>query len=145
MRARFAGTKSSHLLVVPLSVSCVKVTSNTLSRSILLIFLCCLTVNAAAPQTSSGSSGKLVGIVADPNCVYVPGASIIITGKRLERELSSGKDGSYFVDLPPGRYLIRFLHFGFVTIRKRVQITGQVVTKLSVCFRLDPKHTTTVY
>jgi hypothetical protein len=131
--------------VMPLSVSCVKVTSNMLSKSILLILLCCLTVNAVAPQTSSVGRGKLVGIVADPNFVYVPGASIIITGKRLKRGLSSGNDGSYSIDLPPGTYLIRFQHVGFVTIRKRVQLTLEVVTKLSVCFRLDPKYTTTVY
>jgi hypothetical protein len=131
--------------VMPLSVSCVKVTSKLLSKPTLLVLLCCLTVNAVAAQTSSVGSGKLVGIIADPNCVYVPGASIIITGKRLKRELSSSKDGSYSVDLPPGTYLIRFQHVGFIAIRKRIQITREVATKLSVCFRLDPKYTTTVY
>src|SRR5262245_41075897 len=110
-------------------------------KGLLLLLFCCLTINGVAQQTSSDGTAKLVGIVADPNCVYVPGANIIITGKRLKRELSSGDDGSYSVDLPPGTYLIR----GFVTVRKRVRITREAVTKLSVCFRLDNRYTTTVY
>jgi hypothetical protein len=84
-------------------------------------------------------------MVADPVCVYVPNATIIIKGKRLKRELSSANDGTYSIELPPGTYLILFQHAGFVSVRKRVSITRDAIMKLNVCFRIDPKNYTTVY
>jgi len=130
---------------MPPNVSCLVVRLNMLAKSLSLALVCCLTVNAAARQTPSGGDGRLAGIVSDPLGVYAPGARIVIKGRRLRRELRSGGDGTYSVDLPPGKYSVRVEHPGFVPIRKRVRITRDAVTRLDVLFRLDPKNTVTIH
>jgi hypothetical protein len=116
-----------------------------LAKALLLALVLCLTVTAVAQQAPSGGNGKLSGMVADPMGAEVPGASILIKGQRLRRELSPKDDGTYSVDLPPGTYSIRFTHPGFLPVRKRVRITRDTITKLDVRFRLDPKNFETVY
>jgi hypothetical protein len=130
---------------MPLNVSSAKVRVNMLAKSLLLALVFCLTANAAAKQAPSGGNGKLAGMVSDPVGVYVPGARIVIEGKRLKRELWSGDDGTYSVDLPPGTYSVRFSHPGFVSVRKRVRIKRDAVAKQDVVFHIDPKNTVTVY
>jgi hypothetical protein len=116
-----------------------------LAKTLLLALVLCLTVNAVGQQAPLGGNGKLSGMVADPVGAEVPSASIFIKGKRLKRELSPKDDGTYSVDLPPGIYSVRFTHPGFLSVRKRVRVTRDAVTKLDVRFRLDPKYSTTVY
>lgn len=116
-----------------------------MTKSLLLVFVLCLTVNAAAQQAPSSGNGRLAGMVSDPLGVYVPGARVVIEGKRLKRKLWSGNDGTYTVELPAGTYSVRLAHPGFVSVRKRVRITRDAVTKLEVLFKLDPKNFATVY
>src|SRR2546423_787615 len=109
--------------VMPLNVSCVKRRIITLAKSLLLVLLFCLTVNVMAQQAPPGGTGKLAGKTSDPLGVYVPNVRIVIKGKRLKKEVWSGNDGTYSVDLPPGKYSVRFEQPGFLPIRRRVQVT----------------------
>ena len=131
--------------VMPLNVSCVKMRSDMLAKSLSLLLFFCLTVTAAAQQASSDATGKLAGMVSDPVGAYFPGVRIIIQGKRLKRELRSGDDGTYSVDLLPGTYKVHFEYPRCISVRQRVQITRGAVTKLDVVIQLDPKYTETVY
>jgi hypothetical protein len=99
-----------------------------------------MTVNAVSQQLSSDGNGKLAGMVSDPVGLIVPGARVVIKGKRLRKELWSENDGTYLVDLPPGTYSVRVTHPGFVPVRRRVQITRDAVAKLDVGFHIDPKN-----
>ena len=116
-----------------------------LTKSLSLVLSMCLTATAVAQQAPSAGTGRLAGMVSDPRDVYVPNARIIIRGKQMNRDVWSGDDGTYSVELAPGTYRVRFEHFGFATVRKRVRITRDAVTKLDVTFRLDPKYAGTVY
>ena len=131
--------------VMPLKVPSAEVRLNMLAKTLLLTLVCCLTVNVAAQQAPMSGNGKLSGMVADPVGLILPNARIVIKGKRLKRELFSGDDGTYSVDLPPGTYSLRVEYQGFVTVRKRVRVTSDAVTKLDVLLRLDPKKFETVY
>ena len=109
-----------------------------------LVAIACLlltlyvTLNAKVPQAPA-APGKLTGMVLDPAKLYVPGATIIIKGRRVRRELYSADDGSYSVELPPGTYIVRIAHPGFLPFRRRVQIKPNDVAKLDVIFRLNPR------
>ncbi len=131
--------------VRPLNVSCVRVKLIMLAKVLSVALFFCLTMNAVARQAPSGGTGKLVGMVSDTLGLYVPNASIIIKGKRMKRELLSGNDGTYSVDLPPGTYSVRFKPPGFLPVRKRVQITRDGVTKLDVVVHSDTRGSVTVY
>ena len=97
-----------------------------------------VTLNAKVPQAPA-APGKLTGMVLDPLKVYVPGATITIKGRRFRRELYSADDGSYSIDLPPGMYIVRIAHPGFLPFRKRVQIKSNDVANLDVIFRLNAR------
>ncbi len=97
-----------------------------------------VTLNAKVPQAPA-APGKLSGMVLDPRKVYVPGATITIKGRRVTRQLYSAGDGSYSIELPPGMYMVRIAHPGFLQFRKRVQIKSNDVANLDVIFRLNPR------
>ena len=97
-----------------------------------------VTLNAKVPQASA-APGKLSGMVLDPRKVYVSGATITIKGRRVRRQLYSADDGSYSIELPPGMYMVRIAHPGFLQFRKRVQIKSNDVANLDVIFRLNPR------
>jgi hypothetical protein len=77
-------------------------------------------------------------MTSDPLGIYFPNVNIIIQGKRAKRHLRSGNDGTYSVDLLPGIYSVRFEYPACVSVRKRVQITRNVATKLNVV--IHPKR-----
>jgi hypothetical protein len=116
-----------------------------LTKSLSLLLFFCLAVNAVARQAPSDGAGKLAGMTSDPLNVYVPNAHIIIKGGRLKKEIWSGNDGTYSVDLPPGIYSVRVVHPGFLPVRKRVRVTRGTLTKLDVVFHLNTKGSVTVY
>src|SRR5438046_6013868 len=103
-----------------------------------LLLALSVTLNAKVPQTPV-APGKLSGMVLDPRKVYVSGATITIKGRRVRRQLYSADDGSYSIELPPGMYVVRIAHPGFLPFRKRVQIKSNDVANLAVIFRLNPR------
>ena len=63
--------------------------------------------------------GAISGLVLDPSGAAVPGASVKITNPNtgLERNVTSGADGRYFVDvLPVGTYVLEVSVSGFATL-----------------------------
>ena len=98
-----------------------------------------VTANAKVPHAPAAAPGKLSGMVLDPNKLYVPGATITIKGRRVRRQLYSADDGSYSIELPPGAYIVRIAHPGFLRVRRQVQITSNEVANLDVIFRLNPR------
>jgi hypothetical protein len=97
-----------------------------------------VTLDAKVPQAPA-VPGKLSGMVLDPLKVYVPGATIIIKGRRVTRQLFSAGDGSYSIEIPPGMYSVRIAHPGFLPFRKRVQIKSNDVANVDVILRLNPR------
>jgi hypothetical protein len=101
-----------------------------------------VTLNAKVPQAPV-TQGKLTGMVLDPAKVYLPGAKVTVKGRRVRRELYSGDDGSYSIELPSGVYVVRFAHVGFYPVRKRVRVQSNGVTRLRwlfVCVAHSRKH-----
>ncbi len=100
-----------------------------------LLFALSVPLNAKVPQTPT-TPGKLTGMVLDPAKVYVPGATLTVKGRRVRRELYSTDDGSYSVELPPGRYIVRIAHVGFYPVRRRVRVQYNVMTTFEVALRV---------
>ena len=121
----------------PLGLEFAKMIIKQLVPIILLLALC-VTLNAKVPQAPA-APGKLSGMVLDPRKVYVSGAAITVIGRRVKRQLYSADDGSYSIELPPGVYVVRIAHPGFIPFRKRVEIKSRAVANLDVIFRLNPR------
>ena len=113
---------------------------------ILILFAAAVALSAQpVPQPSpSPASGTLAGLILDPGEARVPGAKVIIEAKKFRKEVVSGDDGSYSVDLPKGKYKVRVECGGFYPSRKKtVSIIFNATTKLDVVLRgirNDPSH-----
>ena len=106
-----------------------------------LVFALCLTVSGKVAQTSSDMlPGKFEGKVVDHLGLYILGATIIVTARGFRRQCSSGNDGTYFMQLPPGTYDVRIEQYAFLTFRKRIRIEPGGAAKLNVTLRLKPKY-----
>jgi hypothetical protein len=97
------------------------------------------------PESSvSPASGTLAGLILDPGDARVPAAKVIIEGKKFRKEVVSGEDGSYSVNLPEDKYKVRVECGGFYPSRKKtVSISLNATTKLDVVLRgirNDPSH-----
>jgi hypothetical protein len=68
----------------------------------------------AVPQTSTANA-HLTGTLTDPSGAAVAGAQISAqaTGSSAQVTATSGADGSYSLNLPPGSYRIRFARTSF--------------------------------
>ncbi len=81
------------------------------------------------------SRGRLVGFILDPGVARVPAAKIIVASRTFKRELKSGDDGSYEVDLPSGKYTVRVERDGFYPSRRTTRITPNGTTHLNITIR----------
>jgi hypothetical protein len=122
----------------PLALGFAKMVIKKLVPIACLLLALYVAVHAKVPQAPA-APGKLRGMVLDPQKIYVPGATITIKGRRVRRQLYSADDGSYSIELPPGMYIVRIAHPGFLPFRKRVQIKSNGVANLDVTFRLNPR------
>lgn len=82
------------------------------------------------PPTAS-ALGYLAGVVLDTNNSAVAGATVTVEGERAKHTITTGQDGSFNVQLPPGTYRIRAESRGFCLCRR-------------AAFRLRPSTTTTI-
>jgi len=107
------------------------------SRLIWISFLAVVLVNQAIAQ--GGATGAITGTIQDPSGAYVPNAEVRITNQDtgvLERNVTSGADGSFTAPLlPAGQYIVTVHQTGFAesTFRDivvRVTETTRLIAKL---------------
>jgi hypothetical protein len=94
-------------------------------------------VSASGYKQSSPTMqvGRLVGTVTDMNAARVPKAKVIIDGAGTSRAVSTGEDGTYQSELPPGIYRIRVESLGFCPVR-RASFRMQAATTTVLNFTL---------
>jgi hypothetical protein len=76
--------------------------------------------------------GKLVGMIVDPNGARIATAKILITSRRLSRDVLVNEEGFFQIDLPQGRYRVTITANGFRTARRNVFIKSNAVTALNI-------------
>lgn len=75
-----------------------------------------------SPARAQGVGAQISGVVADASGAPIVGVTVTLTNQDtgFSRVLKSGTDGHYiFVDLPNGRYELRFTQSGFTTVQIR--------------------------
>jgi hypothetical protein len=75
--------------------------------------------------------GKLVGMIVDPNGARIATAKILLTSRRLSRDVLVNEEGFFQIDLPQGRYRVTITANGFRTARRNVFIKSNAVTSLN--------------
>lgn len=96
-------------------------------------FLLSVTLAIAFAQLAFGQtdSGRIAGVVTDPNGAVVPGASVVARSERTgdERTVTTTEDGGYFISaLKPGTYTLTVTAQGLTTTADSIQVLiGQEV------------------
>jgi uncharacterized membrane protein len=67
----------------------------------------------SSPRVRNTQAGKIIGVVLDANNARIVGATIKIENARFNRELQSGEEGNFEVELPAGTYQITVEKHGF--------------------------------
>lgn len=89
------------------------------------------TLSAARDRDSR--TGKIIGVVLDPNNARVAGAAIRIGNARLSRELLSGDEGDFEVELPAGEYRMTVEQPGFHTFElSPLRVNGDVCELVNI-------------
>ena len=109
--------------------------------SILATMLC-----VGQQRTSSGrqkTDGKIQGVLLDINDARIVGAKIIIEGAQLKRELKSGDEGNFEIQLPAGSYQIRveangFRKFELSPFKVKASVTEMINIHMEVGVISDP-------
>src|SRR5687767_12222695 len=88
------------------------------AASLLLCFLLSLGVllgPATSSQAQEGTTGTVTGELTDASGGVLPGVTVVFTNTTNQRMTTVQTDGSglYRVELPPGRYSVRFELSGF--------------------------------
>ena len=83
------------------------------------LLLAVLAIVASLPAVAQERFGGLVGVVTDASNAPVPGATVTVTNKQggASRTVVSGADGSYRMDLEPGRYTVAIELQGFQKVQ----------------------------
>lgn len=114
---------------------------STSAKTLLLVFLLCLTTSAGA-QTHRGS---VRGTVYDPNEAAIPGAEVklIHTETNLTRTITSDAEGKYTSSsLPPGAYRLEVSVQGFrkfvqdLTLKVNQELRADAAMEISVSSQL---------
>ncbi|HKQ53600.1 MAG TPA: carboxypeptidase-like regulatory domain-containing protein, partial [Pyrinomonadaceae bacterium] len=93
---------------------------------------------AAVAVRAQGTTGQLTGTIADPNGALVQNAAVLVRNRDtgLERQATTGEDGSFAVQLlPPGLYRVEVNGQGFtaaVVEEVRVQITETATVQIAL-------------
>lgn len=85
---------------------------------------------ALAAQSTTGS---VRGVLTDDSGGVVPGASVTISGKGMQRAVGTQADGSYSVNgLAPGQYTVHVAFPGFNTVDQAVTVTAGSVANVPI-------------
>ena len=96
---------------------------------VISVLLCIIFCGAVASAQTGGA--VLRGTVTDDSGAIIPGAPVmIISPDGAQRAVTTGADGSYTLSgLTPGRYTVRVVFPGFVSVEQLVDVTsGRTVT-----------------
>ena len=83
------------------------------AKTILLIVVACISLSFAQ------QTGRITGIVVDPNGSRVVGATIRIENADLKRTKRSDSEGRFELEAPLGTYELTVEQSGFKTFRRR--------------------------
>jgi hypothetical protein len=86
--------------------------------------------HALAPIVSSVARGGLSGVIGDTAFNVVEGATIAVVAS--DHRAVSDSLGRFFIDLHPGRYMVRVTHTGFVSRMMSVTIPNDSGRRLAV-------------
>jgi hypothetical protein len=106
-----------------------------MGKGVRLFALLCLTT-IPVPAAAQELSGTLVGQVTDQQGASVPGATVTITNTQTNevRTATADEAGRYRLDLPPGRYNVRFTQQGFTPVLRE-----DVLVLLGTTFTVDAR------
>jgi hypothetical protein len=83
----------------------------------LAIFLLFVSVanptDARLPRSSETLTGKIMGLILDANDSRVINATVRIASPKIKREIQSGQEGEFEVEMPAGSYQITVEANGF--------------------------------
>jgi hypothetical protein len=89
-------------------------------------------VALAQSLRSQSEPGKLVGMIVDPSGARIATAKILISSRRLSRDVLVNEEGFFQIDLPQGRYRVTITANGFRTARRTVFVKSNAVIALNV-------------
>ena len=110
-----------------------------LALLVVLLGIGVLTLIAPAASAQGVQTGIISGVVADPEGLPVPGASVTVTSPALQGARTTVTDeiGAYIIrGLPPGTYTVRFELAGAKPVEQEVDVPLGGVAKLDPTFRL---------
>lgn len=95
--------------------------------------LFCIALITLSAQASQLDSGKLKGMVIDPNEARVPHAIITVKNNKRKVKLESDEAGEFEVEVPAGIYEVTVRWPGFVDLsQSNVEITSGVTKELNI-------------
>jgi hypothetical protein len=90
----------------------------------------------SAQNSSATATGKLSGLVVDPDGSVIPNAKVVVETSTFRREVVAGETGRYEIELPTGNYLVTAVRGDFhPTIVKGVVIASNALTTLDVTLK----------
>ena len=95
-------------------------------RKWLLVAIAVVGTLAAAPAWAQPAGATLKGVVLDAQKKPVAGATVIVTDEasKASRTATTGKDGGYSLELPPGAYVVQATAPRFWAPTQRVVLTA---------------------
>ncbi|HEV8201523.1 MAG TPA: carboxypeptidase-like regulatory domain-containing protein [Candidatus Polarisedimenticolia bacterium] len=96
------------------------------------------TIGLAGADTEETAPGaRLEGVVLDVGGTPASGAAVTLTGRELKREAPADAGGRFFLEAPPGVYLLRAATGGVESADLRIEIREDETPPL-VTLRLRP-------
>lgn len=105
-----------------------------LLRALLLILT--MAVLPATAQTTSATTGTVLGVVSDSSGGTLPGVTVNLSGASMmgvQSAVTSDDGGYRFISIPPGEYKLAFELPGFATItRDAIRLTANFTATINV-------------
>jgi hypothetical protein len=108
---------------------------------ILVAIVCAGQQRTVSP--SQKSTGKIQGVLLDVNDARIVSATVIIENAQFKRELKSGEEGDFEIELPAGVYQIKveangFRRFELSPFKVKANVTEMINIHMEVMVFSDP-------
>jgi hypothetical protein len=112
-------------------------------RSLTLIAFTLVVALAALSHTPVGraglaqaTTGRVKGVVLDPNGAVIPGVKVTFEAEGLRRETTSNDRGEFEVEVPAGAYRVSAEQFGFLPYaRRELRVKAGKTRRVKVVFK----------